>query len=192
MKYNESSELWFTSDTHFGHANIIRYSNRPYSSAAEMDADLIEKWNSVVKYDDLVFHLGDFCFGGVDRWEEIRDQLNGEIILIRGNHDKLQNGQIRNLFSGVYDYLKIQVYDEDASQNWQDLILSHYSFRVWDKSHRGSFQLYGHSHGSLPDDPNARAFDCGVDCHNYTPISYAKVKEIMLTKNFKPIDHHGS
>jgi calcineurin-like phosphoesterase family protein len=63
--------------------------------------------------------------------------------------------------------------------------------RVWNKSHHGAWHLYGHSHGTLPDDPNALSFDCGVDCHNYTPISFEQVEAIMAKKTFKPIDHHG-
>ena len=66
----------------------------------------------------------------------------------------------------------------------------HYSLRVWDGSHHGSFALFGHSHNTLPDDPNARSFDCGVDRQNLFPISYNRVKEIMATKNFEPVDHH--
>jgi len=63
--------------------------------------------------------------------------------------------------------------------------------RVWNKSHHGALNLYGHSHGSLPDDPHALAIDVGVDCHNFTPISFEQVKKIMSKKTFKPIDHHG-
>ena len=63
--------------------------------------------------------------------------------------------------------------------------------RVWNKSHYGSWNLYGHSHGSLPDDPHARAIDVGVDCHNFAPVSFDEVKVIMERKLWKPIDHHG-
>ena len=71
------------------------------------------------------------------------------------------------------------------------IVLCHYAFRVWNKSHRGAWHLYGHSHGSLPDDPNSLSFDAGVDCHEFTPISYERVKEIMAEKRFLPVDHHG-
>jgi calcineurin-like phosphoesterase family protein len=59
-------QVWVTSDQHFAHAKIIRYANRPYASAAEMDMDLIQKWNSVVAPGDIVLHLGDFCFGNIN------------------------------------------------------------------------------------------------------------------------------
>ncbi len=63
--------------------------------------------------------------------------------------------------------------------------------KVWKGNHRGTWHLYGHSHGTLPDDPNARCFDIGVDCHNFTPVSFGQVKELMAKKNFKPLDHHA-
>jgi len=64
--------------------------------------------------------------------------------------------------------------------------------RVWNKSHHGAWHLYGHSHGTLPDDKNSLSFDVGVDCHNFTPINFEQVSAIMKKKNFKPIDHHGA
>jgi calcineurin-like phosphoesterase family protein len=73
----------------------------------------------------------------------------------------------------------------------QDITLCHYALRVFNKSHHGSWHLYGHSHGTLPDDPNSLSFDVGVDCHNYFPISLDQVKKIMSKKTWKPIDHHG-
>jgi len=148
-----------------------------------MNDKIVENWNSLVKPDDMVFHLGDFCFGTLEHWKSIRSRLNGSIRLIRGNHDKIQTSQITDLFESVNDYLKIRVDDKDANQGWQYLILSHYAFRVWDQAHYGSFHLYGHSHGNLPDDPDSLSFDVGVDCHDFKPISYDQVKNIMSKKN---------
>jgi calcineurin-like phosphoesterase family protein len=190
LKIHDKNKVWFTSDLHLNHKNIIKYCNRPFISTQEMNEKLIENWNSVVKPDDHVFNLGDFCFGEVKQWQEFRNQLNGKITLIKGNHDKLQNGQIQSLFDGVYDYLKISVKDEDTKDGWQKIILCHYALRTWEGFHRKSFSLYGHSHGTLPDDPNLLSIDVGVDCHEYKPISYNEVKEIMKKKNFVPIDHH--
>lgn len=78
--------LWFTSDTHFKHSKILEFCNRPFNTIEEHDQTLINNWNSVIGPDDTVFHLGDFVFGGFPKWKEIRDQLNGHIILIVGNH----------------------------------------------------------------------------------------------------------
>ena len=152
----------------------------------EMDEAMIERWNAVVKAGDLVYHLGDFIYSKTATDETIRrllGRLNGNIILIKGNHDQLA-WQNRSYFHGTYDtYKEIKVGE-------QLIVLNHYAQRVWLKSHYGSFHLFGHSHGTLPDDPNSRSFDVGVDCHNYAPISFDQVKEIMSKKNFKPVDHH--
>ncbi len=184
MKIHDPQKVWFTSDTHYNHANIIRYCNRPFQSAEEMNAKLVENWNDRVKPEDTVFHLGDFAFGKLTDWEDARKQLNGKIILIKGNHDKIQDGQIKHLFDDIYDYLEIKVKDSSIDSGWQPIILCHYAFRVWNNSHRGAYHLYGHSHGTLPDDPCSLSFDVGVDCHNYAPLSYSDVQNIMGAKNW--------
>ena len=86
----------------------------------------------------------------------------------------------------------IKVPDESAPGGVQRIVLCHYALRVWDKSHYGTWALYGHSHGTLPDNPHARAIDVGVDCHDFAPVSYERVREIMAAKTFVPVDHHGA
>lgn len=181
--------VYFTSDTHFGHGNVIKYSKRPYSNAEEMDEALITNWNSKVKSSDDLYHLGDFGFAHPTRLREIVKRLNGNKRLILGNHDKAEN--FRNVFNWVGTYLEIKVPDKDARQELQRIVLFHYSARVWNQSHRGAWQLYGHSHGTLFDDPNLLSMDVGVDPCKYFPISYEEVKAHMATKTFKPLDHHG-
>lgn len=190
MKINNSNKLWFTSDSHWGHKNIIKYCNRPFNSVEEMDETLISNWNSVVNNDDLVLHLGDFSFKNGKSITEYRKQLNGDIILVRGNHDS-SNLCLDDGFFDICDYLELEVNDVDAPRCKQLIVCSHYAFRVWNKSHHGSYHLYGHSHGTLPDDPHSLSFDVGVDCWDYKPLSYSQVKEVMKKKSFKPIDHHG-
>lgn len=176
---------WFTSDTHFGHANIIKYCNRPFANVKEMDDAIIENWNKVVKHDDCIYHLGDFCFGRDERdFNSYFRRLNGKIILIKGNHDKL-TWRYRNAFFASYNsYNEIDI-------EGQKITLCHYAMKVWNKSHRGAWHLYGHSHGSLPDDKNSLSFDVGVDCHEFKPINIEDIRHIMSKKTFKPIDHHG-
>lgn len=177
---------YFTSDTHFGHANIIKYCNRPFSNVREMDEILIKNWNEKVPYDAIVYHLGDFAFGRTyEDVEKYRSRLNGKIHLIKGNHD---NGKLlmRNAFESVNWNSMQEIFIGNKS-----ITLNHYAMKVWNKSHRGAWHLYGHSHGTLPDDPNSLSFDVGVDCHNYYPLSFLEVENIMNNKNFKAIDHHG-
>src|SRR5579863_2896472 len=79
---------WFTSDTHFGHTNIIRYCNRPFKDAGEMDRAMVENWNALVKPEDTIYHLGDVSFSSPDRTKHILSNMNGHKILILGNHDR--------------------------------------------------------------------------------------------------------
>lgn len=182
--------LWFTSDHHWGHANIIRFSQRPYADVDEMNEALIANWNRVVGEKDTVYHLGDIFMLASQEAKRIRERLNGTICLIRGNHDKTADS-MKQAFAWIKDYHELKVEDPDTPDGKRRIVLCHYAFRVWNKSHHGSWHLYGHSHGSLPDDPNSLSFDAGVDCHDYAPISYARVKEMMATKRFVPVDHHG-
>lgn len=149
-----------------------------------MDEVLIRNINELVQPNDVLYHLGDFSFGAVVPY---REQINCKNVhLIYGNHDGkiIQNRELQKLFASTSFYKEIYIGD-------QHIVLSHYSFRVWNKSHRGSYQLYGHSHGSLPDDPNALSFDCGVDCTEYKPINIDYVENRMKQKVWKSIDHHG-
>ena len=177
---------FFTSDLHFKHGNVIKYCNRPYANADEMDEALIKNWNSLVSPQDTVYVVGDVIFTkDVKDAENIFRRLNGSKILIAGNHDKkmLKDPRFVALFQSVHTLLEISI-------NKQHIVLCHYAMKVWNKSHYGAWQLYGHSHGSLPDDQHSLSIDVGVDCHNYKPISFEQVAEIMSKKQYKPIDHH--
>ena len=81
-------KTWFISDLHFSHKNVLEFENRPFETIEEMESKMIEAWNLVVGKHDKVYMLGDFCFGGANKWIEILDQLKGQIALIKGNHDK--------------------------------------------------------------------------------------------------------
>lgn len=148
-----------------------------------MNSALIHRWNSKIQPNDIVYHLGDVGLCSKTKLREILKQLNGRIHLIIGNHDH-DVLKMSELFASVQAIKLIQL-------DGQQIFLSHYAHRVWPNSHRGSWHLYGHSHGTLFDDPNSLSFDVGVDCHNYYPLSLAEIAEIMKTKTFKPVDHHG-
>ena len=93
----DGDRLFFTSDTHFNHTNILRYCNRPFKTVGQMNETIITNWNNVVGPDDVIFHLGDFCLGGAEEWNKILDRLNGRIYLVLGNHD------IKNIRQGFID-----------------------------------------------------------------------------------------
>jgi calcineurin-like phosphoesterase family protein len=136
------TNIFFTSDTHFGHKNIIEYSKRPFASVEEMDDALIENINREVKPNDLLYHLGDWAM-----WrghEGYRRRIHcRNIVLILGNHDRHQS-KLRPLFLDIHPILHTKIDGRNFS-------LCHYAMRVWPKSHHGAWHLYGHSHGSLPD-----------------------------------------
>lgn len=181
---------FFTSDTHFGHANVIKYSNRPYASKEEMDEKMIANWNSVVKPTDRVFHLGDFSFASENRTMTILDQLVGEKHLIFGNHDKSlrKSKGVQQRFVWCRDYHEMygQVDGEDIK-----LVLCHYPMITWNKSGRGSYMLHGHCHGNLTYPYKARIIDVGVDPQGYFPMSFAQVHAKLKDRNIIKVDHHG-
>jgi calcineurin-like phosphoesterase family protein len=174
---------YFTSDTHYGHTNIIKYCNRPFKSVEEMNDVLVKNINSKVQPGDVLWHLGDFAMGGELNVREFRDRINCKRInLILGNHDNRKVVSKSLLFQNIYDMYE---YRGEIS-----VVLCHYALRVWNKSHHGYYHLYGHSHGTLPDDPNSLSFDAGVDCHNFSPLSISEIKNIMSKKTWTPVDHH--
>lgn len=168
--------IWFTADTHFGHAKSTPYCSRPFASVEEMDAALIANWNRVVALRDEVWHLGDFCFRTDPK--RYRDQLNGRIHLRWGNHDRDRKA-LTPLFESVGDvhYLRYE---------GRKFFLSHYAHRTWPSSHHGTFHLFGHSHGDLPG--YGRSMDVGVDAQQYTPISINEVMERLARE--APTPHH--
>ena len=186
---------FFTSDTHFGHANIIKYCKRPFSSVEDMDNALIHNWNAIVRPEDTVYHLGDFAVGGGPAAPYLR-RLNGTIHFCLGNHDKRLIKTYLDVELELQSYLNSGVesgipYLREVTVDKQKIILCHYAMKVWNGSHKGDWQLYGHSHGTLPDDPNALSCDVGVDCWHYYPVSMDQLRNKMKTKTYKSVDHHG-
>jgi calcineurin-like phosphoesterase family protein len=126
--------IFFTSDTHFGHKNIIKFSNRPFYSIEEMDEVLIQNWNNVVGKNDTIYHLGDFCFGNSKKYLK---RLNGNIIRIKGSHDRDMKSPYMKIIQpkGLLDQYG----------NQRSIVLCHYSMRTWHLSHYASWHLWGHS-----------------------------------------------
>jgi calcineurin-like phosphoesterase family protein len=177
--------VWFTSDTHFGHANIVKYSNRPFASVLEMDEALIANWNARVRPNDEVWHLGDFTFKAEAEATLYLNRLNGLKHLIWGNHD---SERVRSLAL----WASSQPYAE-LSMNGKRIVLLHYGLRVWNRSHHGALHFYGHSHGSLPGD--RQSCDVGVDnpvCR-YAPWRLEEIeRHLAALPERVPVDHHGA
>ena len=156
-------DIWFTSDTHYGHKNIIGYCDRPYDSVYQMNQDMIANYNALVGPNDTVWHIGDVAFGGKSDINDVLWALNGKIHLVLGNHDfKTLRGDLLKRFESVQHYAEI---------NFQrtKIVMCHFPFSSWHKQHRGSINLHGHSHGKKQ--PHGkRRLDVGVDCHEFYPI----------------------
>lgn len=190
IKYSPD-HTFFISDTHFGHANIIRFCNRPFRNVEEMNEALIENWNLVVSEDDTVFHLGDFAFGGSNVWKSIIPRLNGHINLIIGNHDR------KNLRQGYMSYFDMVVPQLQIEIEDNSIYLNHYPFLCYGGSYRGVWQLFGHVHSGPQADgldiSRLRVllptqYDVGVDNNNFTPISYREVKEKIESQKNESLD----
>lgn len=191
--------IYFTSDYHFGHKNIAgpkvsRWDSgyRTFDSVEDMDDELLYQTNSLVKPNDVLYYLGDFTFDH-KKIQHYRNKINCKTIhFIRGNHDPKQNHRLLD-FHSIHDLLEVEL-------NNHKFILCHYAMAIWNKSHRGSIHLYGHSHASAENKldnlfPNRKSMDVGVDnayrlLGEYRPFSIDEVIEFTDNGGCS-IDHHA-
>lgn len=183
MNYKfDGSKVFFTSDTHFNHVNIISFCSRPFKDVEAMNEALIANWNRVVGSDDIVFHLGDFCLGGSAEWTKVLDRLNGKIYLITGNHD-MKN--LRQGYANRFDLITMQLHIEIGKQK---IYLNHYPFLCYGGSYKDTWQLFGHVHTSKNNTGKDASrldmlfptqYDVGVDNNDFTPVSFEQVKAII-------------
>ena len=203
---NFSNKIWFISDTHFWHANIIKYCHRPYADIKTMNEDIIKRWNSVVGKDDIVWHLGDFAFfkRNGEQHEEVRklvNSLHGKINLVLGNHDKrISKSQyywINLGFQSVYDRPVLYM---------DNYILSHEPLITYNsldiKYHPKLRNIFGHVHNSNADyyamkaedqknwnlehpefrtipDITSHTFNVSIEVIDYKPILFEDIVEKM-------------
>jgi calcineurin-like phosphoesterase family protein len=170
------SKYWFTSDLHLGHANIIQLCGRPFKDIEDMDKQLINNWNSRVKPEDYIIHLGDFCYRDRHKFNQYFNNLSGNIIFIRGNHDK-NNGvrtPITDMTIRYGGYNIFLTHRPEDVVNFNGLVLCGHVHQNW-KFRRDYFN----SDGIYPDLPKNTFTDycnVGVDVWNFYPIT---INEIM-------------
>jgi calcineurin-like phosphoesterase family protein len=212
----DKHKIFFTSDTHYGHTNICRgvskwrdvngnvpvSQTRDFKTLDHMNDAIVESINSVVGEDDILFHLGDWSFGGFENIAEFRNRIVCKNIhLVLGNHDHhIENNRdgIQDLFSSVNQYLRLQVsvYPGTVLHTGKvDLVLMHYPIASWHNMNDNVIHLHGHVH--LP--PNkklaeGKAMDVGVDGNFLVPYSLNEIIRIMnnqpIAKLTLPQDHH--
>jgi len=185
----DKNKTFFTSDLHFKHSNIIKFTRRPFYDVNEMENVLVSNWNNKVPSDGHTFILGDFAFtGNIDYIKDVLSALNGYKHLILGNHD-YQNHFTREavieLFDSVHDMFEIRIEDDEMDE-YQRIVMCHYPLLTWNGKMRGSWQLFGHIHSRPLSSASEQAltfdkfqYDVGVDNNNFTPVSYEEIKTIF-------------
>lgn len=172
MRRFDDEHTFFIADTHFFHANIIEYENRPFKSVEEMNAFMIKSWNKVITNNDRVFLLGDFAFGNKQKQKDIAQKLNGYKILITGNHDQYSIGHYEDIgFAEVYRYPIL------LEEFW---MLSHQPLYI--NKNMPYANIFGHVHSNpIYSDYSEQSMCVSVEREhiNYTPIRFDKVKQLM-------------
>lgn len=164
-------DIWLTADSHLDHGNIIVYENRPFEDKFQMTEALIENWNSVVKPNDLIFHLGDLFFSKAKRAEELAKRMNGRKILIQGNHDHYSKSKYKNVLG--FDVYQHYFFD--------DLLFSHHPqheipLRVAINSGLLKGNVHGHVHSEI-EGLDQSIYKCvSVELTDYKPIHIEEVK----------------
>ena len=154
-------KTFITSDLHFGHANIMKFcpvTRAGFKDVTHMNESMIQEWNKTVTAEDTTYILGDFAFLPAHKAVEILQRLNGNKILVEGNHDhKLMNDPVfRRCFVETHKYLRMV-------HNGQTVVMFHYPIYEWDQMHRGSVHFYGHVHGNKTGLEKYRARDVAFD-----------------------------
>lgn len=183
--------IWFTSDLHFGHKNVIDYCNRPFSSVERMNEMLVYNFNLLVKPQDTTYFLGDIFFCGVEEAKAILSQMNGTKILVKGNHDQSANVMYKIGFLMVCESAKIRIgktyinlshypYKRNA---WNHFLKKHFDKKYRSKLHfkkledNGEWLLHGHTHEKTR--INKKMIHVGVDAWNYKPVSQNEICSII-------------
>lgn len=187
-----TTKKWFTSDLHHSHKRIVEFTNRGVDTTQEQhDEWLVDLWNSQVAPGDLVYHIGDFSFAkSYDSIANFVEKLNGQKILIKGNHDRSKN-MLQLLWDGLvvkYEkYLEIDIGKTNVT-------LFHFPIAVWHKQHYGAWHLHGHSHGNYRVE-QGKILDVGLDnAYNvygkHVFFDESMIQAYMDTRSMQVLDHH--
>lgn len=193
------TNIFFTSDTHFGHANIINLSHRPFKDVEEMNEALIANWNAVVGEDDTIFHLGDVAMGQWVEWDAVLTRLNGYKILVVGNHDRIfkgmsekQNVKFQPYYEKWFDAIEHNVEGFELFDG-TEVNLSHFPYEAdhMEKARHMELRLkdkgipliHGHTHSEHDvisrSEKGTVQVHVGVDSSNFTPVSEQQVVDYL-------------
>jgi len=179
---SDGKNVFFISDLHINHKNVILFDNRPFYNNGVPDLEamsqtIIGNWNQTVNDNDIVFILGDLFFGSVNNGKKFIDKLRGHIHFIMGNHDDYKDIKQYSRFISVNDLVDLTIFDKNNGLN-EHFVLCHYPILSWNRKHHKSIHLHGHTHMGLSNGEfhkNNRIFDVGCNGWNYTPVSYKEI-----------------
>jgi len=192
---SDGKNVFFTSDLHLYHKNVIKYDGRPFLTNEKPDLDLMHEtllnnWNNTVTEKDVVFNLGDLSFGEFDLSGELINKLNGKIHYIMGNHDDYKIIKSYNRFETINDMVDLTINDKSGKTHF---VMCHYPIYSWNRAHYGSIMIHGHCHMSLSNGEfhnNKRIFDVGCNGWDYTPVSYLDIVNLSNKIDYKLNTHH--
>ena len=171
------NNVWYTGDQHFWHTNIIKYCDRPFKTVEEMNEAMIERWNEVVKEEDIIYHVGDFGLGSYDKLKEVFDRLNGRKIIIRGNHDRSRTSLTK---MGWEVHKQPFVLDDTIILTHLPIVDASAAVSTWNDMKVYQMNLpniCGHIHEKWK--RKGSSYNAGVDVHDFRPVS---LKELLEEK----------
>lgn len=191
INVSDGKDIFFISDFHLFHKNVIKFDNRPFldktgePDVQAMHRTIIANWNDVVGKDDVVFYLGDLVFGRPERANEVLWALNGKIHFVMGNHDEYDEIVNFKRFETVNDYVDLNIIGDTKYPNLHFAVM-HYPIYSHNRANHGSIHVHAHTHGSLTKGAfykNRRAIDVGCNMWDYTPVSYKEIVEDLKNIN---------
>ena len=206
LTHNDNHRVYFTSDTHFNHDKAFIYESRGYKNRYEHNDALITKINEVVRPEDTLIHLGDFCLNITPpEFNEILARINCQnIAYIWGNHNSCIRKHYEDAVATeygkdieVYPYAVGKItylgYYGEVIVNGQMIVIHHYPHQIWNQMQKGAWQLSGHSHYTNPttqlDSTDNKILDVGWDGHG-KPLSFPEIQKIMMNKSHVKQDKH--
>jgi calcineurin-like phosphoesterase family protein len=207
INHSDDQRVYFTSDTHWNHDKEFIYKSRGYKNRYEHNDALINKINECVRYNDALFHLGDFCLNITpSEFNSIMSRINCQnIFYIWGNHNSCIRRQYEEAIAAEYQRHDIDVYPykigkltylgyyKEIVVNGQSIVLHHYPHQIFNQMQKGAWQLSGHSHYTNPNTqseyPDNKILDVGWDGHE-KPLSFSEIQKIMMNKNHVRVDRH--
>ena len=207
LTHNDDHKVFFTSDSHFNHDKEFIYKSRGYSNRYEHNDALIAKINEVVRPQDTLIHLGDFCLNITPpEFEEILRRINcNNILYIWGNHNSCIRRMYEETLAGEYQRNDIEVYPyavgkitylgyyKELIVNGYMIVIHHYPHQIFNQMQKGAWQLSGHSHYTNPttqlEHPDNKILDVGWDGHG-KPLSFPEIQKIMMNKTHVKQDKH--